>query len=353
MGFSAPAEPHRPEPGPHADHEYHPLTVVEVREETADTKSFVLEVPPELTSTFSYAAGQFCTFRATIDNEAVVRCYSMSSSPDVGDPFTTAVKRVPGGRMSNWMNDALAPGDAIDVMRPTGLFVLRPTETPVVAFAGGSGITPVISIVKTALATTARTILLVYANRDAGSVIFRDELDRLERASGGRLAVHHHLDTDRGFLDPAACAALVGERTGADFYICGPGPYMDTVEAGLDTLGVPPSRRFVERFVVPGAPPAPAPAAAVESLVIRIGRRKHSVAHRAGETILEAARRAGLDPPFSCESGSCATCMAHLDEGAVTMRANNALTADEVADGWVLTCQSLPTSPSLVVDYDA
>src|SRR6476646_8965614 len=161
------------------DHEYHPLVVVGVVDETADTRSFVLEVPPALAETFQYAAGQFCTFRAVIDGEPVVRCYSMSSSPDVGDPLTTTVKRVERGRMSNWMNDALAPGDTLDVMRPSGLFVLHDRDTPVVAFAGGSGITPVMSIIKTALATTTRPLLLVYANRSADAGIFDAELAQL------------------------------------------------------------------------------------------------------------------------------------------------------------------------------
>jgi ferredoxin-NADP reductase len=354
MAISAPGEPHLS--GEHAslpDHEYHPLRIVEVVEETPDTKSFVLEVPPELAATFSYAAGQFCTFRAVVDGEPVVRCYSMSSSPDVGDAFKTTVKRVPGGRMSNWMNDALQAGDTVEVLRPAGLFVLHDTDAPVVAFAGGSGITPVISIVKSALATTTRPIVLVYANRDADSVIFRAELDRLEAGSGGRLSVHHHLDADRGFLDPPACAALVGDRAGADFYVCGPGPYMDTVEAGLGLAGADRARLFIERFVVPGEVAATAGTSATETLIVRLGRKKQTVAYRPGETILEAARRAGLSPPFSCESGSCATCMAHLDEGAADMRVNNALSPEEVEDGWILTCQGLPTSPEVVVNYDA
>ncbi len=195
------------------DHEFHPLAVVDVVDETADTRSFVLEIPPELESTFAYAAGQYCTFRATIDGETVSRCYSMSSSPDVGERFTTAVKRVPGGRMSNWMNDTLEPGDTIDVMRPAGLFVLRATDAPIVAFAGGSGITPVISLVKSALATTERPIALVYANRSADAVIFSEDLERLRAGSGGRLTVHHHHDSERGFLDATDCAALVDGST--------------------------------------------------------------------------------------------------------------------------------------------
>jgi ferredoxin-NADP reductase len=333
------------------DHAYHPLVVADVVDETADTRSFVFDVPPALTETFRYAAGQFCTFRAVIDGEPVARCYSMSSSPDVGDPLTTTVKRVEGGRMSNWMNDELRRGDTIDVMRPAGLFVLRDAGMPIVAFAGGSGITPVLSIIKSALATTSRRIRLVYANRSADTVIFEAELERLRAASAGALEVHHHLDSERGLLDAAQCAVLAGDDPGGDFYICGPGPYMEVVETGLATVGVEPEHVFIERFVVPEE--TTATDATTESVVIRLARRIHEVAYRAGDTVLEAARRAGMRPPFQCESGSCATCMAHLEEGAVRMRVNNALTPEEIEEGWILTCQSLPTSARVVVDYDA
>jgi ferredoxin-NADP reductase len=335
-----------------SDHDYHCLAAVDVVDETADTRSFVLEIPRALEETFAYTAGQFCTFRATIDGESVVRCYSMSSSPDTGDRFTRPVKRVPGGKMSNWMNDVLAAGDRIEVMRPAGLFVLRAAEVPIVAFAGGSGITPVVSIIKTALATTTREIALVYANRGAGSVIFADELERLRSASGGRLSVHHHLDSERGFLDAAACAALVGDRTHADFYVCGPAPYMDVALAGLARRGIARSQLFIERFELPGDVRTPSESSDTESIVIRLDRRKHTIGYETGDTILGAARRAGLSPPFSCQQGNCATCMAHLDAGSVRMRVNNALSADEVEAGWVLTCQAIPISREVVVDYD-
>jgi 3-ketosteroid 9alpha-monooxygenase subunit B len=332
--------------------EYHPLAVTLVVDETADARSFVLEIPPALAPIFSYRAGQFCTFRASIGGAPVVRSYSMSSSPDVGDRFTFTVKRVAGGAMSNWLNDELEPGDTIEVMPPAGLFVLRDASVPIVAFAGGSGITPILSIVKTALAATQREIALVYANRDAASVIFAAELERLRAASGGRLAVHHHLDSERGFLDAAACAARAGERTDADFYLCGPAPFMDVVEDGLAQRRVAPSRIFVERFEVPEAPPAASESSETESLVIRLERRKHVVKYERGDTILGAARRAGLRAPFSCERGNCATCIARVAEGRVTMRANNALSPEEVEQGMVLTCQAVPMSREVVVDYD-
>ena len=339
------------------DHTYHALPVIAVVDETADTRSFVLDVPPTLAAAFTYSAGQFCTFRADIDGEQVVRCYSMSSSPDVGEPLTTTVKRVPGGRMSNWMNDTIAPGDTIEVMRPTGLFVLRATDLPIVAFAGGSGITPVMSIIKTALATTRRPIQVVYANRSDDSVIFGEQLERMRAASEGRLTVHRHLDSEHGFLDAAGCAALVEGVAPADFYVCGPGPYMDVVTAGLVRAGVSPEHVFIERFEVPPAgerdDDVAETASATETLVIRLDRRKHTLRYQAGDTILEAARRGGLQPPFSCEAGSCATCMAHLDNGAVVMRVNNALSAEEVDEGWILTCQAVPTGAEAIVDYDA
>jgi len=334
-------------------HEYHRLTVADVIDETADARSFVIEIPTALAERFAYAAGQFCTFRATIDGEPVVRCYSMSSSPDTGDPFTVTVKRVIGGRMSNWMNDTLAPGDTIEVMPPAGRFVLRAAEVPIVAFAGGSGITPILSLLKTALATTGREITLVYANRGPGTVIFAEVLERLSAASGGRLTIHQHLDSEKGFLDTAACAELIGDRTRADFYVCGPAAFMEVVEAGLDQRGVDPGRLFIERFEVPvETPSAAGEESETESIVIQLEGRKHRIGYERGDTILEAARRGGLRPPSSCERGNCATCMAYLDKGKATLRVNNALSDEEVEEGWILTCQAVPRSREVVVDYD-
>ena len=334
------------------EHDYHSLPITAVIDETADTRSFVIDIPAALAHRFAYAAGQFCTFRASIGGEPIVRCYSLSSSPEARDPFTVTVTRVPGGKMSNWMNDTLSPGATIDMMPPSGLFVLRATETPIVAFAGGSGITPVLSIIKTALLTTARPVVLVYANRAPGSVIFADALEHLRTGFDGRLSVHHHLDSEHGFLDAAACAALVGDRTQADFYVCGPAPYMEVVGAGLKQRAVDAGRIFIERFELPAEAPAAGAACEVESIVIRLGGRRHTVAYEPGDTILETARRVGLKPPFNCQAGNCGTCMAFLSEGRARMRVNTVLNAEEVEAGWVLTCQAIPTSREVVVDYD-
>jgi 3-ketosteroid 9alpha-monooxygenase subunit B len=344
------------------DHGFHPLRVRKVVEETHDTKSFVFEIPDDLRDAFAYEAGQFCTFRVPVDDEELLRCYSMSSSPDVDDEFTLTVKRVAGGRVSNWLLDEVAQGHELSLTLPAGVFTLRNHRSPIVAFAGGSGITPVMSLIKSTLATTDRPVRLLYANRDADSVIFRDQLDAMATEHRARLSVEHHLDTERGFVHSDLVREFVGDDLDADFYLCGPAPFMDVVEDALEVAGVAPEQVFVERFafagstrseVTPATPvEEPAVPAATELVTIVLGGRTHEVRYQAGETFLETARRAGLRAPFSCESGSCATCMARLEEGEAKMRVNNALLPDEVDEGWILTCQGLPTSPTARVVYE-
>jgi ferredoxin-NADP reductase len=347
------------------DHGFHPLRVRRVVQETRDTKSFVFEVPDDLRDAFAYEAGQFCTFRIPLGDDELLRCYSMSSSPAVDDELTLTVKRVPGGRVSNWLLDAVAEGDELALTLPAGVFTLRDRPTPIVAFAGGSGITPVISVVKSALATTDRQVRLLYANRDADSVIFRAALDALAAEHGNRLQVTHHLDSDAGFVHADLVRAFVGDDLDADFYLCGPAPFMDVIEDTLELAAVAPGQVFVERFAFAAAasraeePPATPPNSSAsaepvttETVTIVLGGKAHEVRYQPGETFLETARRAGLRAPFSCESGSCATCMARLEVGEAKMRVNNALMPDEVDEGWVLTCQGLPTSPTAKVVYE-
>jgi 3-ketosteroid 9alpha-monooxygenase subunit B len=334
------------------DHGFHPLRVGRVVRETADACSFVLDVPPELRDAFAYDAGQFVTFRVCPNGEPLLRCYSMSSSPAVDTDLKVTVKRVPGGVVSNWMNDTLKPGDVLDVTYPAGVFCIGAGDHDIVAFGAGSGITPVLSIAKSALAGTSRRMRLLYANRDRDSVIFAADLAALLDEYPDRFEVVHHLDAEEGFVDADVVRSFAGSTDRGDYYICGPGPFMDIVESTLLSSSVEPVRIHLERFV-PTEPEVSdaAPVAADSRITIELERRCETADHRPGTTILQMARQMGLSPPYSCESGSCATCMAKVVEGTASMRANNALTADEVDDGWVLTCQAVPASPTLHVVY--
>lgn len=344
------------------DHAFHPLRVQRIVRETSEASTFVLDVPPELRQAFAYQAGQFCTFRVWVDGQLHHRCYSMSSAPGVDPDLQVTVKRVPGGLVSNWMIDTLEPGSTVETSCPSGVFCLQPSDRDVVAFAAGSGITPVFSLMKAVLTTSSRRARLLYANRDRDAVIFARALDGLAESYAGRLDIAHHLDVEDGFVDAEAVHAFLdGESlddgtAGADCYICGPTPFMDIVEGGLRAAGVPPGQIHLERFT-PEPPPAPEASGgesgpANAEVTIELGGQRDTAEHHPGATILQTARQMGMPAPFSCESGNCATCMARVVEGAVTMRTNNALTDDEVAEGWVLTCQSVPTTSTVHVIYE-
>jgi 3-ketosteroid 9alpha-monooxygenase subunit B len=340
------------------EHGYHPLRVKAIVEETADTKSFVVDVPAELQDLFSYRPGQFCTFRVHVGGAELMRCYSMSSAPVTDADLAVTVKRVAGGAVSNWLNDNVTVGDHLDVTKPAGVFCPRDRDVPVVAFCGGSGVTPVYSILKHVLAATPRRVKLLYANRDPGSVIFDRELQDLHTKHADRFQLQHHFDSNSGYLDQAAVADFVAGTLDADFYICGPTPFMDLVETTLHDAGVDPADIAIERFLAASpAHEAPAPVAATdevtETLTLVLRRKSHTVPYQPGDTILETARRNSLQAPYSCEAGNCATCMAFLREGGATMRVNNALTPAEVEEGWILTCQSIPTGRSVTVEYEA
>ncbi len=336
------------------DHRFHRLTVAQVVTETAEAVSLVLAVPDDLAETFAYQPGQFCNLRVDVEGEPQVRCYSMSSAPAVDPVLAVTVKRVPGGLVSNWLVDHLEVGDELDVSPPSGFFQLTPTDAPLVAYAAGSGITPVFSLIKTALATSLRPVRLLYANRDRDSVIFGGELRALARQHGDRFALVERLDDDEGYVDADAVLAFLGGSAGAEHYICGPTDFMDVVEQALLTAGAAPASVHIERYTPAERPAAVEPDdghATATRVTIELDGRTDSTDHHPGTTILQAARQMGMSPPTSCEGGSCATCMARLVEGAVTMFVNNALTPEEVEDGWVLTCQSVPTTPTVHVIY--
>lgn len=335
------------------DHGFHSVRVGRVIAETPEASSFVLDVPGELGEAFAYEAGQFVTFRVEVAGTSHLRSYSMSSAPGVDDELQVTVKRVPGGLVSNWLLDNVRAGDAVEVTFPAGVFCLTGDSGDVVLFGAGSGITPVHSLLKAALATTARRVRLLYANRDAASTIFAEELSALEAAHPERLMVEHHLDVDQGFVDAGVVRRFLEGCDGGDVYICGPGPFMDVVEASLLDADVAPEHIHIERFT-PATPVEPEPAAADDGIqvTIELDGKTGTTAHHPGTTILQTARQLGMSPPFSCEAGSCATCMGRLIDGECTMYANNALTDDEVAEGWILTCQSVPTSATVHVVYE-
>ncbi|WP_067678639.1 ferredoxin--NADP reductase [Nocardia miyunensis] len=340
-------------------------TVTRISKESADARTFVL-APHD--GPITYRAGQFCTFRVHVDGRDLFRSYSMSSAPETDGELMTTVKRVPGGAVSNWLHDNVVEGDELEMSQAAGRFCLRETRAPLLGFSGGSGITPVLSLTKSALATTDRRIRLLCADRDRESVIFDTALTELAARYPGRLSVIRHLDSAGGFLTPEAIAEFVGSDGEADSYVCGPEPFMEMIEKALPGPGLIFSERFgAPAPMLPGAeapaadtvtaktpetPSAPTNPAGEGTVTIILNRKKKTVPRNDGETLLESARRAGLTPPFSCEAGNCATCMAKVTEGHATLRQNNALTDDELEEGYVLTCQAVPDTDSITVDYE-
>ncbi len=332
-------------------HLFQHATVSRIIKETADTRTYVL-APHE--TPFPYRAGQFCTFKVHVDGEDLYRSYSMSSAPETDTEMATTVKRIPGGKVSNWMLDNLVEGDDVTITRAAGTFCLTPTSVPLLGFSGGSGVTPILSLVKSALAATDRAVRVLCADKDRASVIFDAVFDDLVARYPDRLTVVRHIDDERGLLEPTAVVDFVGADTDADCYVCGPEGFMSVVTSTLPG----PGKVFVEDFDAAPQPHTDEPAARAEAdetggtITIHLDRKKAEVPRRANETLLESARRAGLSPPFSCEAGNCGTCMARLSEGSATMKVNDALEEDEVEDGYVLTCQAIPDTPSVTVHYE-
>lgn len=333
-------------------HVFQQATVSRIVKETADAYTFVL-APHD--GAFPYRAGQYSTFRVQVGGEELYRSYSMSSAPETDAELMTTVKRVPGGKVSNWLLDNLAEGDELTMTRAAGTFCLDTSDSPLLGFSGGSGITPILSLAKSALATTDRTVRLLCADRDSSAAIFEDALGELAARYPGRLSVQRHRDAENGLLDAAAVTAFVGADTGADCYLCGPEGFMAVVRDAWPG----PGRLFVEDFEVAAPPAQPSQPAAGDTtaevsgtVTIHLGRKKASVPRIAGETLLDSARRAGLAPPFSCEAGNCGTCIAHISEGSAKMIVNKALEDDEVADGYILTCQGVPEGGSITVHYE-
>jgi ring-1,2-phenylacetyl-CoA epoxidase subunit PaaE len=352
---------------------FHPLTIARVDRETRDAVAITFAVPDELAGLYRYEPGQHVTVRAELDGTDVRRSYSICSAPQDGT-LRIAVKRCAGGRFSTWANERLKAGDTLEVMPPVGHFGVAADPQAArhhVAFAAGSGITPVLSIVKSTLADEPRShFTLFYGNRASASVMFREELAALKDVHLSRFNLVHVLSREaqdidclHGRIDAARAEALLSHFAPIDgidvVYLCGPNEMMQAVKSVLEAHGFPASRIRLERFASsiprhehrPAALPQGSPTE-TEVTVIVDGATRRFTLDRTKDSILEAGLRNGVELPYSCKGGVCATCRCRVLEGEVDMDANFALEDYEVARGFVLACQSYPASDRVTVDFD-
>lgn len=352
---------------------FHPLPVARIERETRDAVAITFAVPPALREQFRYAPGQHLTLRADIGGADVRRSYSICSAVQ-DDALRIAVKKTPGGVFSTWANDVLQAGDALDVMPPLGHFnvPLDPGAAHhYLGFAAGSGITPLLSLVKTTLATEpASRFTLVYGNRASGTVMFKEELAALKDRYIARFNLVHVLSREaqdiellHGRIDQAKADAILRHWVPLDSvdvaFVCGPEGMMDAVVAALKARGFPESKIKIERFAasiprhthVAAAVPLPGHAEC-EVTVILDGATRTFLLEKTKENVLEAGLRHGIELPYSCKGGVCSTCRCRLTEGEVDMDVNFALEDYEVARGFILACQSYPVTDRVVVNFD-
>ncbi len=336
------------------------LTVADVVVETPDARSVVFEVPPEHAAAFSYTAGQFLTLRIPSDRTgSVARCYSLSSAPHENRVQVT-VKRTDGGFGSSWVCSSLRPGMQVDVLAPAGVFCPASVDEDFLLFAGGSGITPVMAILKTALETGSGRVVLVYANRDENSVIFAGELASLAKRHGDRLVVVHWLESVQGLPDVSQLRGLASAYTSHEAFLCGPAPFMAAVREALGQLGVPRDRVHVEKFTsLTGNPfedvvaeEEPESGEAPASLTVSLDGDTRSMAWPRQRKLLDHLLAAGMDAPYSCHEGQCSACACRVVSGEVKMLHNEVLDAEDMADGIVLACQSLPVTDDVSISYE-
>ncbi|MDP9092323.1 MAG: ferredoxin--NADP reductase [Actinomycetota bacterium] len=334
------------------------VRVKEVTAETADACSVVLEPASDDAANFSYRPGQFLTLLLPCESGAVARCYSLCSSPHVDGALRIAVKRVASGVGSNWINDALAVGDMLDCLAPAGTFTPKTFDEDFLLFAGGSGITPVLSILKSALAAGTGQVVLVYANQHEKSVIFAEVLRELAARYPRRMHVIHWLESVQGLPSHAQLKALAAPYTSFTCFVCGPSPFMESVTHVLRELRVPPSRIHIERFQSLQESPFDTVTAvatdtdgAVASLEVELDGTTHSFDWPAQTKLLDFLLEKGLDAPFSCRQGACSACACILNSGEVKMIKNEILDQSDLDEGYVLACQSLPISDAVSVRY--
>ena len=354
---------------------FHSLRVAEVRPETFDSVSIVFDVPDELRDAYRFMQGQHLTLKAELDGEELRRSYSICAGVD-DNVLRVGVRKVKGGRFSTWLNKELQVGQSLDVLTPTGGFhaELNPEhEKTYLAIAGGAGITPVFSIIKTTLMTEPRSrFILLFGNRTTSSIMFREDLEDLKNEYMDRFAMHHFLDQEEqdidiynGPIDPDRLGRLTGElfdpEAVDEFFICGPNTMIEDLAEELKDKGVDSDHIHFEHFNTDTAQkPAAAPAMTREEVpqtqcrvtVILDGVQTEFSLDGSGESLLDAALNSGNELPFSCKGGVCGTCRALLKEGQVEMASNFALEDYEIEEGFILACQSHPLTDKIVLDFD-
>jgi ring-1,2-phenylacetyl-CoA epoxidase subunit PaaE len=352
---------------------FHDLTVRRIEPDTAEAVIVTFDVPPALREIYAFTQGQYLTLRKTIAGEDLRRSYSICAGVDDGE-LRVGVRKVHGGVFSNWINAALQPGDTVAVMAPQGRFFvpLDPqSHRHHVGIAGGSGITPILSIMKTVLAREPHaSFTLIYGNRMLKSTMFKEELEDLKNRYMARLVLHHVFSDEptdaplnMGLMNRDKIAEFLGSVVPAEtidhVYVCGPYQMNDEAEAALLAAGVAEDRIHIERFgVAPQAGGAvvhqaqPGDAESAKVVIVRDGLKREIDFQKDQPSILDAASAAGLEVPFSCTSGVCGTCRAKLLEGKVRMERNFALDKAEVAGGFVLTCQAHPLTERVVLSFD-
>jgi ring-1,2-phenylacetyl-CoA epoxidase subunit PaaE len=356
---------------------FYPLKVKDVRPETADCVSVSLEVPAELTDTFRFAPGQYLTFRRHFDKAEVRRSYSICASPKDGE-LRVAIKKVDEGKFSTYAHGALKAGDVLDVMPPLGKFTPKKTDTKhkeYLAFAAGSGITPIMSIMKSVLEDEPNSsFTLVYGNRSRNSIIFREAIEALKNKYMLRLRIFHVLSREymdiplfSGRINAEKCAqfckTLIDIDTIDEAFICGPEEMILSVRQKLIDLGMPSANVHIELFTSPDQPKASHEKWVASHKKDEGPKSKVSITLDGAtfemevgfndESILDAALKSGADLPYACKGGVCCTCRAKVMEGEVEMEVNYALEHDEIEKGFVLTCQSHPRTERVIIDFDA
>ncbi|MBL4707953.1 MAG: 2Fe-2S iron-sulfur cluster binding domain-containing protein [Flavobacteriales bacterium] len=338
---------------------FHHLTVKEIKKETLNTVSIIFNIPETITSEFKYEAGQYLTLKATINGEDIRRSYSISSYTSTDQELQVSCKMIEGGRMSTFLFKELGVDDTLEVMAPMGNFTLDAVNKPLVLFAAGSGITPIISILKKALTEGNNTVNLYYGNRAEEEVIFKSELTELREKYTDRLLVQHFLSSNGERLDSNRTQSLVSglgdAKSTSNYFVCGPEGMISAVKSGLETSSINANQINIEYFASPKAEKAISETVVsgkVGDIIAEIDGEVHNITMESGESILDAANRIGIDPPFSCQSGVCTTCKCKVMSGTVEMENNFGLGEDEEEEGFVLACISKPTSAGVKVSWD-